>query len=204
MMILKNTIIDVSNRCGICCTQWLSVRRLFRCVKSDCQQSVDDSYSYTFDNHRAPFSPRSKLNVLVRVKAEKANNMLVAPSQNEHQRSIQDFLFYTFDNQWAALSPPAKVNLLLSIIGKKANDTLVAPSSKSVSTQRQQYLALHLGISKGYVATLTYNQTICRLARQKCFWQHRCFVLKMSITRVSTILGLASWKIQGLWSDINP
>jgi len=51
--------------------------------------------------------------------------------------------------------------------------------------------------------TLPHNQTISRLFKQKPLQQHRDHVLKMIIIIVSTIVGLASWKMLGLNGDIN-
>jgi len=68
----------------------------------------------------------------------------------------------------------------------------------------QQLLALHLTKSMGSTATSTHNGTIGRFSRQKWSWQHRCYVVNMSINGVSTILGIASWIIKGLCDDMNP
>jgi len=61
--------------------------------------------------------------------------------------------------------------------------------------EREQLLALHVGNGKGCAATLTDDQTIGRLSRQKCLRQHRDYVLNLSVNGVSTIFDLASWII---------
>jgi hypothetical protein len=46
--------------------------------------------------------------------------------------------------------------------------------------ERQQWYAIHLGISEGSAAILTDNLTIGRLSSQKCFRGHRDCALAMS------------------------
>jgi len=57
---------------------------------------------------------------------------------------------------------------------------------------------------QGCMATLTHNQNIFRLSRQKWLRQRPYNVLQMSVNGVSTSCGLASWKIERLCGDINP
>ena len=56
----------------------------------------------------------------------------------------------------------------------------------------------------GCAVALTQNRTIGCLSREKWRWQHCYYVLKMSVNRASTTCGLASWKMQGLCSDVTP
>jgi hypothetical protein len=55
---------------------------------------------------------------------------------------------------------------------------------------------------EGCMLTLTHNQSISRLSKQTLFWQHRNYVLKMSVNGGSMICGLASWTMQGLCCNI--
>jgi hypothetical protein len=64
-------------------------------------------------------------------------------------------------------------------------------------------LALHLRLRKDSAVTSTHNRTISHLFRQRRLQQHHYHVLKLRVNRVSTICGLASWKMIGLCSDIN-
>jgi len=52
--------------------------------------------------------------------------------------------------------------------------------------------------------TVSHNQTIGCLSMEQWWWQHFYYVLKMSINRVSTTFGLASWKMHGLGGDVTP
>jgi hypothetical protein len=54
------------------------------------------------------------------------------------------------------------------------------------------------------VVTLTQNRTIRCLSREKWWWQHCYYALKMSVTRASTTCGIVSWKIQGLCGNVTP
>ena len=111
--------------------------------------------------------------------------------------NIINFQSYKFQNQRAALSPPATVYVLVGIISNKANDTVVAPSNNWVSTESQQYLALHLGISRGYTGTWIHNWTIGHRSRQNWLWQHHYSVLKISFDGASTLLALHVRKYKG-------
>jgi len=68
----------------------------------------------------------------------------------------------------------------------------------------QQLLALHLGKSKGCAATLFHTHDNGLLSRQKTFGQRVYYVVKMSVNAVLTIFSFECWKIQGLFSNINP
>jgi hypothetical protein len=69
--------------------------------------------------------------------------------------------------------------------------------------ERQQLWALYLGKSKGCAATLSRNQTISWLSREKQLRRHHYYVQKMSVNGASTTFRHASWKIRGQCSDIN-
>jgi len=58
--------------------------------------------------------------------------------------------------------------------------------------------------SVGCVGTVSHNRTISRLSIQRSRQQHFYYVLKMSVNRVSTTFGLASWEMNGLCGNINP
>jgi len=93
-------------------------------------------------------------------------------------------------------------------IGRLSRRKWLRPSHycgrKWVSTERQRLLALHPGKCKGCTATLTHNWTIGHLTRQICFQRHHHYALNISVNGVSTILGLASWKLKRLCGNINP
>jgi hypothetical protein len=56
----------------------------------------------------------------------------------------------------------------------------------------------------GCVMTLTDNRTLSCLSTAKWLLQQSYYVLKMSFNGHSTTFGLASWKMQGLCSDMTP
>jgi len=58
--------------------------------------------------------------------------------------------------------------------------------------ERESFMALHPGITKGCAAALTNNQTIGCHSRQKFLQQHHYYVLKQSLNGASTIFALAS------------
>jgi len=70
--------------------------------------------------------------------------------------------------------------------------------------ERQQFLVLHHQKSKGCAVTLTHDPTVGRLSSQQWLQRHRCYVLKMRVNGVTMTFGHASWKIRGLFGDINP
>jgi len=80
MMILRNAILDGNDEYTIRWIQLLSVRRLCQCDQCERPQSVNDFSFHTVDNHRAALSHPSKVNELVGVIAEKANDAVVAAS----------------------------------------------------------------------------------------------------------------------------
>jgi hypothetical protein len=61
----------------------------------------------------------------------------------------------------------------------------------------QHIFSFHHGKCKHCAATLSHNQTVCHLSRQKLLRQHHYYVLTMSINAVSTISGLALEKSNG-------
>jgi len=56
----------------------------------------------------------------------------------------------------------------------------------------------------GCEVTVPHNQTTGRLSIEEWWWQHFYTVLKMSVNRASTIFGLASRKLDGLYGNIAP
>jgi hypothetical protein len=56
----------------------------------------------------------------------------------------------------------------------------------------------------GCAVTVRHNQTIGRHCIEQSWWQHFYYVLKMSINRVSTMFGLAYWKLLGLCGVVTP
>jgi hypothetical protein len=56
----------------------------------------------------------------------------------------------------------------------------------------------------GCAVTVCHNRTIGHLLIEQWWWQHVYYVLKMSVTRVSTTFGLSCWKMYGLCGDITP
>jgi len=91
-----------------------------------------------------------------------------------------------------------------AFLGKNGGCNTAAKSWKWVSTEHGQLLALHLGRSKGRVATSTHNRSIGIFSRQKWLRQHRCYVQRMSVNGASMIVDLASCILKGLSDDMNP
>jgi len=56
----------------------------------------------------------------------------------------------------------------------------------------------------GCAVTVRHNQTIGRLSIEQWWSQHFYYVLKMSIQRASTIIGLVSWKLIELCGHVTP
>jgi hypothetical protein len=56
--------------------------------------------------------------------------------------------------------------------------------------------------SLGCAVTVSHNPTIGHLSIQQWWWQHFYCVLTMSINRVSTTFGHASWKMHQLCGDV--
>jgi hypothetical protein len=56
----------------------------------------------------------------------------------------------------------------------------------------------------GCTVTVSHNRTISRHSMEQWWLQHFYYVLKMYVNRASTTLGLESWKMHGLCSDITP
>jgi len=56
----------------------------------------------------------------------------------------------------------------------------------------------------GGAVTAHHNQTIGRLSIEQCWQKRFYYVLKMSVNRASTTLGLASWKRHGVCGDVTP
>jgi hypothetical protein len=56
----------------------------------------------------------------------------------------------------------------------------------------------------GCAVTVRHNQTIGRHSIEQWLCQHFYYVLKMNVNRVSTIVGIASWKLHGLCADVTP
>jgi hypothetical protein len=50
----------------------------------------------------------------------------------------------------------------------------------------------------GCAVTVSHNRTVGRVAIEQWWWQQFYYVLKMSVNRSSTTLGLASQKLHGL------
>jgi hypothetical protein len=56
----------------------------------------------------------------------------------------------------------------------------------------------------GCAVTASHNQTIGRLSIEQWWQQLFYYVLKMSVNRVSTTFGLASWKRHEVYGDVTP
>jgi hypothetical protein len=56
----------------------------------------------------------------------------------------------------------------------------------------------------GGAVTVSHNQTIGCLSIEQWWQQHFYYVLTMSVNRASTTLGLASWKMHRVCSDLTP
>ena len=168
------------------------------------QQSVNNFKSYRFSNQWAALSirpkwmPRSAL-----LRKQQMTRSLTHP-KNELKRSVNDF--------WhCVMTYP--VGCAVTV---RHNQTIGHLSIgqwwwqhfyyvlKWASTERQRFLALHLRNCMGCEATLRQNRAIGRHSRQNLLQQHRYYVVKMSVNGASTTLGLVSWKILVLCSNIRP
>jgi len=54
----------------------------------------------------------------------------------------------------------------------------------------------------GCALRVHHNRNIACLSIEQWWWQHFCYVLKMSVNRASTTFGLASWKMHELCGDV--
>jgi hypothetical protein len=123
---------------------------------------------------------------------------------NERQWSINDFWLWIIEKARAVPWQVPIIELSAAFQGYDWCDNTASMSQKWVSKKCEWLLALHLGKSKGSVATLSYNWTISRLPGYWLLRQHRYYVPMVSINRASTSFGLATWRIQWLCSNINP
>jgi len=78
------------------------------------------------------------------------------------------------------------------------------PILKLSVKESQRFLALHHEYSKGSVTASTHNQCIGYRSRQKCFLQHHDDLLKIGISGVAMIFGLATLVNNRLCIDNNP
>jgi hypothetical protein len=74
-------------------------------------------------------------------------------------------------------------------------NTLHASSWKWASTERQRFLVMYHGYSGGRQVPHCHKLIIDCLYRQMWKWNAYCPIFKMSVNRVSTIVGLPSWLI---------
>jgi len=106
--------------------------------------------------------------------------------KNEHQQSINDLWPSILEKPWSVPQHQPIIEQLAAIIGDNGCDSITTMSSNWASTEYEWFLALHLRQSKDCGAILTSNQTICRLSSRRCLWQHRHYVLRISVNRAST------------------
>jgi len=64
----------------------------------------------------------------------------------------------------------------------------------------------HCGMNHpvGCGVIIRHNRTIGPLSIEQLWWQHFYYGLRMRVNRASTTFGLASWKMDGLCSDMTP
>jgi len=114
----------------------------------------------------------------------------------ERQQSVNECCCCILDNRWVVQRHLASVIILVACMGKNCGDYIVTTSKKWASTERQQFLVLHLGKSRGFGMACSHTHSLSHLGEQKCYERYRYYVPKIGVNGVSTIFGIASWKIQ--------
>jgi len=126
------------------------------------------------------------------------------PPQNLRQWSVHNCWSCILCNQ-RAIQPCQYISIVLAtVLGKNAKDNIATTSWKWVSTERQRFLVLHHGSSKGCAMALTHNQCLSLPYGQKYYWRYHYYLLKMSVNGMWIIFGLASWILWVLWNWVNP
>jgi len=90
------------------------------------------------------------------------------PCNNEHQQSINDFWSCIKDTQSALHWRKPIINVSAACMGNNASDHMATISQQRASTERQEFIVLHIGQSEGYGTALTHNQLIGCLHWQRC------------------------------------
>jgi len=91
---------------------------------------------------------------------------------------------------WSLLCP---TDVLADFIGKRDSNTVTAPFLAWASTERQRFLALHLGYVMFRLVADIELSNIGILYWQKQQRHAPCGILKMSVNGASTIFSFASW-----------
>jgi len=174
------------------------------CPKNDCQQIVNEFWPCILHSPRAVqwYWPIIKLSAAFLDKH--AVDDIVNRPKNQCQSNVNDFRPRILENHGALQPHSSIIRLSAAILGNNACDGIGTMAWKGASTEGEWFLALHLGTWWGCATTSINNWTIGLLFRQKCFWRHRHYGLKLNINGASTILGLASSKIKGLVKHIDP
>jgi len=89
-------------------------------------------------------------------------------------------------------------------MGKDGSDETATTSQRLASTEGQKFWVLHLAHSKGCRTMLSHTQLVGWLYGQKFYWRFSYRLLKMNINGASTIFGVASCTIYGLWNIVIP
>jgi hypothetical protein len=128
------------------------------------------------------------------VSAKMGETTLLLCPKNECQQSVNVFCLCIIANARAALRHYAIIELSAAFLGENCWDNIATMSWKSASTEHQRLLAFLVGKFIACTASVRHNRTTDHLCRQKCF-QHLHKAVQVSVNWVSTILGVASWKI---------
>jgi len=126
------------------------------------------------------------------------------PLKNVHQDCINHSCSCIANDRTVVRQHSAIIDVLAAFMGKNDTDTIATTCWKWASMGCQRFLAFHLGESMGNATESTQNQHIGHLYGQKYYKRYRYHLLTFSIPRLSTIHGLASWIVWGLWNGINP
>jgi len=131
--------------------------------------------------------------------------ILLPPPKNDCELSVNDFSSCTLDNQRVMqLCQPIMI-VSAAFMGRNAEDDIATACYTWASTRPQWILVLHHWHLMRCGSEFTQNQWIGCLSGQNCYQQYRYHLLRMSSNVASTIFGLASWIIQGLWNGVtNP
>jgi len=87
-------------------------------------------------------------------------------------------------------------------MGKNAIDNIITTSQKRASTERQQFLVLHLGQSKGYGKAVTHNHPFGYRYGQKCYGRYCIRLLQLSAHQASTIF-VGAQKATQQWTGLH-
>jgi len=142
-------------------------------------------------------------------------------ASTERQQSINNLGCCILYVSRAVLRHLPIINVLAAFVRKRERDMVTAPIWKWESTERQRFCVLHHVSSTGCATAFIHNRSIGRLYRQnlQCrrhfTWQWASTERQQtinkastehqqSVNKASTLLGVASYMIQGLCYGIYP